>query len=76
MKSECPVCGTELESLLKTGDKSPYHYRCPKCERGFYIHDLKGVAGMRLSGKTDEYIRNIILKEEENNGEQTSNNRD
>uniref|UniRef100_A0A6M3LE34 Uncharacterized protein n=1 Tax=viral metagenome TaxID=1070528 RepID=A0A6M3LE34_9ZZZZ len=68
MKSECPICRTELESLLKIGDKSPYHYRCPKCERGFYVHDLKGVAGMRLSGKTDEYIRNIILKEEENVG--------
>ena len=65
MKSECPIDGTELESLLNRKDTSPYHYRCPKCKRGFYVHDLKGVAVMRLSGKTDEYIRNIILKEEE-----------
>ena len=62
MKSECPVCGTELESLLRNGDKSPHHYHCPKCKRGFYVHDLKNIGGMRLSDKTDEYIKNIILK--------------
>ncbi len=60
MKSECPIDGTELDSLLRSGDTSQYHYRCPECKRGFYVHDLKGVAALKLSGKTDEYIKNII----------------
>ncbi len=62
MINKCPLCDEELNSLHHTGDK--FHCRCPGCEHGWYIADLKGVVSLRLRGKSDEEIRNIILKQD------------
>ena len=65
-KIKCPLCDVGLDSLYHTEDhkQSGFHYRCPGCLHGWYIADLKGVVSSRLLGKTDEEIREIILKQD------------
>lgn len=66
MKNNCPLCPAELVSLYHTKDQeeSGFHYRCSGCGHGWYVADLQNITYMRLKGKTDEAIKDIILKED------------
>ena len=63
---KCPLCDAKLNSLFRTKDheQSGFHYRCPKCGHGWYVADLQRMIMMRLRGRTDDYIRSIILKQD------------
>ena len=60
---KCPLCDNFLKSLFGTTEK--HHYTCPECHHPWYVADLWAVASERLRGKTDEEIRNKILKEDQ-----------
>ncbi|KKM04731.1 hypothetical protein LCGC14_1761310 [marine sediment metagenome] len=72
MKNNCPLCLGELESLYNTEDheESGFHYRCTKCNHGWYIADLMGMC-FKDKDKVKEIIK-IQDKEKEDAGK--SNN--
>lgn len=68
--TECPLCGNGMQPLWHdtTPKKKGYHYWCNPCNHGFYLSDIKNIAGQNLaylaskgrSGKSPEEIRQII----------------
>ncbi len=66
MKDNCILCEAELKCLYHTQDheESGFHYRCEN-GHGWYIADLQAITGMRLAGKSDEEIREVIKAEDE-----------
>ena len=66
-KHECPKCDGLLASLYHTEDhdKTGFHYRCNKCNHGWYIADLKTFTGLSLMGHTKEQITERIQEEDE-----------
>ena len=61
MKDNCPLCDGELKSLRHTEDyvKTGFHYRCTKCNHGWYFGDL-----WSFDYKDPVKVRELILKKD------------
>ena len=78
-QTECPLCGNGMQSLWHdtTPEKKGYHHWCKACNHGFYINDLRNIAGQNLeytasrghTGKSPEQMRQIIRETDARNPE-------
>ena len=66
--TKCPLCQGNLDNLYHTRtEQTEFQYECTGCKHGWSITTLQQVAYARLAGKSDEEIREIILKEDKVN---------